>query len=159
LYASMLTLMCSGVIAAAVRVWAGVLAFTSEDKTFTVAEVALWCLAEITSGFVIFCAPMAPKVFGRRGLLFGRFRSSAGTSEEWTSGSNKFMSSGGGGDRYVRVEGPSNSHEMPLRSLAGARYRSQMDEESLNVVEGAILRVTRVEIQHEYAKNAGKNTI
>ncbi|KAH7304018.1 hypothetical protein B0I35DRAFT_484698 [Stachybotrys elegans] len=60
------------IIAASIRVWAGVNAYVSDDKVYNIADVALWCMVEITMGFVVFCLPMAPKVYYvRRMLRFG----------------------------------------------------------------------------------------
>ncbi|KAI1409284.1 hypothetical protein F5Y13DRAFT_193525 [Hypoxylon sp. FL1857] len=50
-------------IAAAVRLAKGKKAFVSPDKTYTLSPVTLWCLAEATCAFLVFCAPAAPMAF------------------------------------------------------------------------------------------------
>ncbi|KAI1131672.1 hypothetical protein F5Y10DRAFT_275404 [Nemania abortiva] len=51
------------IISAAFRVYASVHFFKSKDKTFTVASVALWGIAELTCGILIYCIPTIPRIF------------------------------------------------------------------------------------------------
>ncbi|GAW11907.1 hypothetical protein ANO14919_012600 [Xylariales sp. No.14919] len=79
---------CVGVFAivsAAFRVHASVRFFRSKDKTYLVSSVALWGIAELTCGILIYCMPSIPKIFRHSRLSFKSFKAlapSAGLSLE-----------------------------------------------------------------------------
>ncbi|RYP81173.1 hypothetical protein DL769_002121 [Monosporascus sp. CRB-8-3] len=71
-----------GCVAAGFRLSASLQFYKARDTSYTFARVALWCLAEETCAFIVFCAPSIPKAFGHLELqeLASALRSWAGTS-------------------------------------------------------------------------------
>ncbi|KAI1101333.1 hypothetical protein F4804DRAFT_316239 [Jackrogersella minutella] len=69
-------------VAAAFRLASSLRFYKSKDTTYTFSGLALWCLAEVTCGFIVFCGPSAPKTVGHLELqeLASSLRSWAGTS-------------------------------------------------------------------------------
>ncbi|KAI1207268.1 uncharacterized protein F4807DRAFT_435074 [Annulohypoxylon truncatum] len=71
-------------ISAGFKVAASVPYYSSRDTTYTFAALALWSLAEITCGILIFCMPSIPKTISSIQLakLASSLKSWAGTSME-----------------------------------------------------------------------------
>ncbi|KAI1451510.1 hypothetical protein F4805DRAFT_451206 [Annulohypoxylon moriforme] len=81
------------IVAAIFRLVSSLQFYKSKDTSYTFSGLALWCLAEVTCGFIVFCGPSAPKTVGHLELqeLASGLRSWAGTSVR------KLVSSGGSG--------------------------------------------------------------
>ncbi|RYP57203.1 hypothetical protein DL769_009633 [Monosporascus sp. CRB-8-3] len=136
---------------AAVRLNAGVQAYRSPDQTYSIAPIALWCMAEMTCGFLIFSLPGAPKVFGADGCG-GRFATKAGirssesmSKRAWRSNIASFASR----NRYHEVD-DQGMNLQPIRS--GGVGLSESSPAKATPTEG-ILRTTRIEAREEPAKS------
>ncbi|CAH0052153.1 unnamed protein product [Clonostachys solani] len=131
---------------AAVRLQAGLHLYHSEDRTYSIAPIALWCMAEMTCGYLIYSLPCAPKVYGPKGWI-GKFVVRAG-----------FMSSGGSTSQglsqssHWRSKNPNSSTNgyyqvddtVQLQALPPARSNhNKMDPED------GIVRTTRIEATNE----------
>ncbi|KAL7625211.1 hypothetical protein AAE478_004426 [Parahypoxylon ruwenzoriense] len=85
------------------------------DRTFSNGPVALWCLAEATSGMIIYCVPMAPKALSR-------FKGWVQTTTGHTSATASKNSSGAGSWHNSIVKSPKPGRykeidEVPLTTL------------------------------------------
>lgn len=61
--------MCSTCISAAFRLNSTMNYVRSEDTTYLVSEMALWCYTELACVLLVFCVPVFPKVFRETRLL------------------------------------------------------------------------------------------
>lgn len=70
------------IVAAIFRLVSSLQFYKSKDTSYTFSGLALWCLAEVTCGFIVFCGPSAPKTVGHLELqeLASGLRSWAGSS-------------------------------------------------------------------------------
>lgn len=130
---------------AGVRLHAGIQLAQTEDRTHAIAPIALWCMAEMTCAYAIYCLPIAPKVFGPKGAV-GRIAvraglmSSAPASKSASQGyANKSATSTR--NKYFKVD-----DSVQLQSLPTSR--SKQDETAST--EG-ILRTTKIEATREPA--------
>ncbi|KAI1088515.1 hypothetical protein F5B19DRAFT_471047 [Rostrohypoxylon terebratum] len=69
-------------VAAIFRLVASLQFYKSKDTSYTFSALALWCLAEVTCGFIVFCGPSVPKTVGHLELseIASGLRSWAGSS-------------------------------------------------------------------------------
>ncbi|KAI0138900.1 hypothetical protein F4776DRAFT_662601 [Hypoxylon sp. NC0597] len=118
-------------VSAAFRVAATVEYSKSLDWSYAISKVALWCLAELTCLYLVFCIPTIPRAFNESNLLKKIINSlkSRGESIRPRSYSKSPSSSNAhyqtmGSDVRLQNIGPlqsqqaySNSTEMPLDSL------------------------------------------
>ncbi|KAF2228554.1 hypothetical protein EV356DRAFT_495337 [Viridothelium virens] len=63
------------IVGAIGRAWAAIRLKLSEDNSFTIAQLALFSLTEITAGLMVACMPYVPKVFGEIQQFLMRIRS------------------------------------------------------------------------------------
>lgn len=72
----------SACIAGGFRLAASLQFYKSKDVSYTFSTLALWCLAEATCGFIIFCGPAMPRALSGSELagLVTNLRSWAGSS-------------------------------------------------------------------------------
>ncbi|KAI0886537.1 uncharacterized protein GGS22DRAFT_158110 [Annulohypoxylon maeteangense] len=70
------------IVAATFRLVFSLRFYTSKDTTYAFSGVSLWCHAEVTCGFIVFCCPVAPKTLSHLELqkLASGLRSWAGNS-------------------------------------------------------------------------------
>ncbi|RYP07818.1 hypothetical protein DL764_002273 [Monosporascus ibericus] len=109
-------------VSAALRIGYSVTFYTDLDRSYNNGPVALWCLAEATSGILIYCAPAAPKAISgvKRGV-----KSSASRLTGHSGVTASKDSSGGASWHAAAVKSPRPGRyqeidELPLTTLPAA---------------------------------------
>ncbi|KAI1256205.1 hypothetical protein MGN70_002367 [Eutypa lata] len=143
-------------ICAIIRLTLAIQYNTSDDSTYYLAGLSLWCLAEMTCAFVVFSAPAAPKVFTSSGMksTFTDILGSCSTmltkpsrqvyTHSWPSANPTNPSS-----KYQKVD----ENGMPLQPLPPARLASAQPEDHAhvrNLSEVGIVRTTHIETSVNY---------
>ncbi|KAI1358362.1 hypothetical protein F5Y08DRAFT_321958 [Xylaria arbuscula] len=103
------------IISAAFRVYASVHFFHSKDKTYDVVPVALWGMAEMTCGILIYCIPVIPSVFKQWQISFKSFKAAM----PWVKYPTRLHSSGG-------AEPIPGKESLPPDSLWSPSYNDSM---------------------------------
>ncbi|KAJ3566290.1 hypothetical protein NPX13_g7188 [Xylaria arbuscula] len=109
------------IISAAFRVYASVHFFHSKDKTYDVVPVALWGMAEMTCGILIYCIPVIPSVFKQWQISFKSFKAAM----PWVKYPTRLHSSGG-------AEPIPGKESLPPDSLWSPSYNDSMVSRSSN---------------------------
>ncbi|KAI0153313.1 hypothetical protein GGR57DRAFT_513151 [Xylariaceae sp. FL1272] len=83
---------------------------TTPDFTYGISKVALWSLAELTLGFVVFCVPSLPRIFQESNLLSRVVRSlSSKMRRSKHSSDDDWTDRGTGGRDYHRMRDMGNN--------------------------------------------------
>ncbi|KAI0198426.1 hypothetical protein F4808DRAFT_462722 [Astrocystis sublimbata] len=94
------------IVSAALRLYSSVRFFRTEDKTYNVIPVALWGMAELTCGILIYCIPTIPSVL-RNSRLYLSLKPVTAAVSSWAKSSVTWISSSssrnsGSGSRTTR---------------------------------------------------------
>lgn len=57
------TLSCSATLVGAVRLGRAVVYYLSNDDLYNISALFVWCTAELSVAFLVFCLPAIPKIF------------------------------------------------------------------------------------------------
>ncbi|KAI2631476.1 hypothetical protein GGS26DRAFT_96313 [Hypomontagnella submonticulosa] len=138
----------------------------STDKTFTISNVYLWCLAEMTCNFLAICAPWSPKAFAKNGpishfmtsfrIRVGQSRSQPSLvtkSHSWPSQKPPAVAD------YWDVTG--TYHRMKDTIVPLVRYPSATSaneqRDDITVPRGAILMTTEITVATNHAAGDPSN--
>ncbi|RYP20630.1 hypothetical protein DL765_002701 [Monosporascus sp. GIB2] len=109
-------------VSAALRIGYSVTFYRDPDRSYNIGPVALWCLAEATSGILIYSAPAAPRAISalKRGVKSSASRltgHSAATASKNSSGGSSWRASTAKPPRPGRYQ---EIDELPLTTLPAA---------------------------------------
>ncbi|RYC64117.1 hypothetical protein CHU98_g2087 [Xylaria longipes] len=114
-----------GVIASLVgagRLTRAVMYYLSNDNLYNVSSVFLWCTAELSVAFLVFCLPAVPKIFSAD----NRIKKSAARLRSWSSSGKTGLTSISKTDQKVSTWNSSTFSKGPtLEAAWGSQSKSQ----------------------------------
>ncbi|KAI0011899.1 hypothetical protein F4779DRAFT_570835 [Xylariaceae sp. FL0662B] len=145
-------------ISATVRLTEAVKYYQSDDVVYCISAVSLWCLAEATCAFLVFCVPAAPKVFSshkwtkRVSEMVGAWsaalmrQTKENASSSWYGSNQKTPSPK---NKYRKFD----EREIPLqylRSTGIAAAESSRQSHDVNTPGSGIIRTIRLETRENH---------